>query len=360
MAGGSCAAGCGSGADKNPDDYKRIVSLVRWERGAGLRYVLQAATLPNPGLSASPGVATITPSQTSVTSPGTQVVNIGVTTTRRAATVGITIDGSPKGSATASANPLIWNYAWALGAVATPLATATEPAAGEILDGTYVVSARALDTYGSAGATRAVTIAVNRRVPYPVGRFRGGRTGGTSGPIDFEWVLNKERDVIGYRVFRDVPDSAADVEVCARVPRGTSCLLPEAAAADGQYYAVAYDRDTTGAERAGTRSANFSVTSTNQVPSPITALQASHVSGGHTKLIWTASAGDPDAAGGDSVDYYRIYRDGTAYGNRFDRTTTGDVLYFTDTESTGTQHDYWVAAVDENLGQSTLFGPVRK
>ena len=358
VAGGSCTSGCGSGSDTNPDDYKRVVSLVRWDRGGGNRYALQAATMPNPGLSAAPSVVSITPSTTTAFA-GTRYVDVGVVTNRAPATVGISIDGSPKGAATKTTGPLAWNYTWDLGALAEPVATAIEPAPGEVLDGTYVVSARALDAYGSAGTTRAVTVTVNRRSPYPVGQFRGGRRGGATGEIDFEWVLNRERDVNGYRVFRDVPDTTADVEVCARLPRGTACRLVDPPQGNSEYYAVAYDLDPgTGAERPGVRSANFQVTTTNAVPAPITSLQASNVSGGHTKLIWTASAGDPDA--GDSIAYYRIYRDGTAYENRFDRTTTGGVVQYTDTQSEGTPHNYYVAAVDKYLGESTIFGPVRR
>lgn len=358
VAGGSCGAGCGSGTDSNPDDYKRIVSLVRWDRGSGARYALQAATLPNPGLSASPGVATITPERTNVLEAGIETLNIGVTTTRPAATVGISIDGSPLGSAAVvGSDPKVWNYPWRLGALASPIATATDPADGEVLDGTYVVSARALDAYGSAGTTRAATVTINRRIPYPVKRFRAGRRGGNSGDIDFEWVLNRERDIVGYRVFRDVPNTDVDEQACA-LTRRTACFLANPPEQNSEYYAVAYDRNSAGGEQVGSRSPNFLVTKTNTVPAAVTALEALSVSGGNTKLNWAASAGDPDA--GDSVDHYRIYRDGVAYANRYDRTSTGAVLEYLDTDAGGTPHDYWVAAVDQSLGESTLFGPVRR
>jgi type II secretory pathway pseudopilin PulG len=50
---GSCPLGAcpgGGAADKSPDDYKRVVTLVRWRTGAGSRFVLQSTTLPYPGL----------------------------------------------------------------------------------------------------------------------------------------------------------------------------------------------------------------------------------------------------------------------------------------------------------------------
>ncbi len=301
-------------------------------------------------------MATIGPSPTPVVHEGTTTLSIAVTTTRPAAMVGISINGSPIGAATMGASATSWSYSWELGTMAPP--AATDPANGEVLDGTYVVSARALDTYGSAGATRAVTVTVNRRVPYPVKRFRGGLRGGSTGDVDFEWTLNRERDIIGYRVFRDVPGTSADVEVCALAIR-TACHLENPPAGDAEYYALAYDRDDAGAERKGVQSSSsFPVTATNTVPAPITALQASNVSGGNTKLSWAASSGDPDT--GDSVEYYRIYRDGVAYANRYDRTATGSILEYLDTDANGTPHDYSVAAVDQRLGESTLLGPVRR
>jgi len=355
VSGGSCSAACGTGTDTNPDDYKRIVSLVRWKGGGGSRYALQDATLPNPGASAAPGVATIGPSPMPVVHEGTTTLSIAVTTTRPAATVGISINGSPIGAATMGASATSWSYSWELGTMAPP--AATDPANGEVLDGTYVVSARALDTYGSAGATRAVTVTVNRRVPFPVKRFRGGLRGGSTGDVDFEWTLNRERDIIGYRVFRDVPGTTADIEVCALAIR-TACRLENPPAGNADYYALAYDRDDTGGERKGVQSSsNFPVTATNTVPFPITTLQAVPASGGNTKLMWAASPGDPDT--GDSVEYYRIYRDGVAYANRYDRTATGSILEYLDTDANGTPHDYSVAAVDQRLGESTLLGPVR-
>lgn len=357
VAGGSCSTGCGSGSDSNPDDYKRIVSLVRWKGGKGSRYSLQDATVPNPGQAAAPGVLSI--SAPPLVAPGAaSTVTIGVTTTRPATTVGISSNGSPLGAADMTTNAMTWSYPWQLGALATPVATATDPAAGEVLDGTYVISARALDTYGSAGATRAATVQVDRRVPYPVKRFRAGLRGGSTGDLDLEWTLNRERDVIGYRVFLDVPNTTNDVQVCGLAIR-TACSLQNPPAGTNEYYAIAYDRDASGNERLGARSAsNFTVTRTNQVPNAITTLQATPAAGGSVRLDWTLPAvGDPDTA--DSVDFYRIYRDGAAYADRYDRTSTGTVVSYVDTDANGVAHDYRVAAVDTRLGESTVIGPVR-
>ena len=100
------------------------------------------------------------------------------------------------------------------------------------------------------------------------------------------------------------------------------------------------------------------VTQTDNPPYPPTNLLAS-TSNGTTILRWTApSPADPDP--GDSIAFYRIYRDGSAYANRFDRTGTGADVTYTDTQTGGEQHTYYVTAVDTQLAESTLLGPVTK
>ena len=62
--GGACT-NC-TGVDTNPNDYKRVVVLVRWNKGLGKRYALQSTTVPNPGLAAAPGVTVMTQASTGV------------------------------------------------------------------------------------------------------------------------------------------------------------------------------------------------------------------------------------------------------------------------------------------------------
>jgi fibronectin type 3 domain-containing protein len=67
-------------------------------------------------------------------------------------------------------------------------------------------------------------------------------------------------------------------------------------------------------------------------------------------LSWTAST-DPDA--GDSIQYYRIYRDGMNFvTNVYGRTATGSNLSFTDTATGGDSHTYYVVAVDQSNTES--------
>lgn len=343
--------------DTYPDDYKRIVTLVRWNRGGGSRYALQSTTVPNPGSAAAPQMLSLTPTAGTLVTSGSSIT-FNAVTSRTPAAVAWSVDGNATGTATGAGTG--WTFSWNLGTVST----GASPNSGEILDGAYVVSAKAFDAYGSFGQTKAQTITLNRRPPYAPGQFAGGRNpsgSGGSGAVDFEWAPNKERDVVGYRVYR-VPATGSPVQVCpataGATTQATACeAADEPSTLSLNYYAVAYDRDTAGNLRAGDVSPTITVTSTNNPPLPPGTLSAS-TSNGNTVLTWGASAGDPDV--GDQVAFYRIYRDGKAYDNRYDRTGTGNELTYTDTNTNGVTHDYSVVAVDTQLAESTFSNTVTR
>ncbi len=334
---GSSPAGI---ADKTPDDYKRIVVLVRWDGGAGRRFALQSATVSNPGLSSAPYVTQLTTSAADPIASGTGA-SLTATTSRAPAAVSIFVDGTQLGTATGSGTT--WNFSWNLGSVSAT----TTPSDGEVLDGSYVVSAKAFDSYGTAGSPRALTLRLNRRISYPPSRFEAGRNGTA---VDFEWARSKERDVERYRVYRVSNDGSPNAKVCDTVQ--THCQDVNASQDPTlSYYAVAVDKDNAGALREGDPSAIDTVTLTNTAPGPPGSLSASSASG-NTILIWSASSTPADVA------FYRIYRDGVAYADRYDRTSTAAQLSFIDTKTGGIQHSYWVAAVDSELAESTKRGPV--
>jgi hypothetical protein len=141
-----------------------------------------------------------------------------------------------------------------------------------------------------------------------------------------------------------------DVRVC---PTGAGTLLsrtttscqhagpPTPPATASRYYIRAYDNSRT------------SVAAEYVVPpatTPPAAPENFAISGiDDPVLTWTAPAtGAPS--------FYRIYRDGTTAANRFSRTGPTD-LTFTD-QTANEPHQYWVAAVDSNLNESTLVGPL--
>lgn len=85
-------------------------------------------------------------------------------------------------------------------------------------------------------------------------------------------------------------------------------------------------------------------------PSPPTGLSGVANADGSKTLSWTAPSG------GNPVAFYRIYRDGVDYTQRYDR--TGDTTTSYTDPGDGTSHTYYVTAVSTNLAESTYLGPV--
>jgi prepilin-type N-terminal cleavage/methylation domain-containing protein len=330
-----------SGTDSNPNDYKRIVVLVRWNKGLGTRYALQSTTVPNPGLAAAPAVTVLSPASRNVV-PGDQILNFTVTLNRTPAAVPWYVDGTAHGQATGSGTS--WAFSWDLGAVNTT--AGGSPNVGEILDGTYVVSAKGVDEFGQAGTAKASTVIINRRIPYAPSVLHAGRND-NNGYLD--WGASGERDVQGYHVYRV---GSPDQLVC-NVQRVTRCKdtgLPTGAA---QYYVMALDRDNSGNLREGDKSVAASVPATDTPPTSVGSLVAAK-SGSNTILSW-AAATDPDA--GDAIQFYRIYRDGTDWVDNFYAQTAGPSnLSYTDSQTGGDVHTYYVVAVDQSYVESRPIG----
>ena len=88
-------------------------------------------------------------------------------------------------------------------------------------------------------------------------------------------------------------------------------------------------------------------------PSPPTSLTAT-ASGGQTSVSWKAPAG--------TVAFYRIYRDGQNYDNRYDTCEPNDNycdlgsgnFTFVDYNPGGTAHTYYVTAVGATTGPPSV------
>jgi hypothetical protein len=266
-----------------------------------------------------------------------------VTTSTDASAVSWSVNGTPMGNAT-QGSPGNWTLNWSIG---------TAGSGSETFDGSYLITVVPYNQNAVYGPSQSMTVTLNRRQPYAPTGFAGGLNGGV---VDFQWIANKESDISGYRVYRV---GSPNVKVCDVPVTQLSCQ--DAAPPSTfpiQYFIVAVDHDNASPPnlREGDASANLTVTNTNQAPNPPTNLQAS-LSGGNTVLAWSApSTSDAD---GDAIAFYRIYRDGSAYVNRYDR-TLGAQLTYTDTTTGGVPHTYYVTAVDPQLAESTIVGPVTK
>ena len=96
------------------------------------------------------------------------------------------------------------------------------------------------------------------------------------------------------------------------------------------------------------------VTSLAQPAAPSN-LSATHNADGTTTLAWDASSG------AIAADFYRVYRDGRDYTDRID--TVGDdgtstTYSWTDSNTGGTTHTYYVTAASFLLVESNMSGPV--
>jgi Tfp pilus assembly protein PilV len=332
---------CGSTADPISDDYKRIVTLVTWERGVGGRYALQSATVPNPGSAVAIGIDTLT--RAPVTDPVTTGNSISFTATtpssRSAKTVLWTLNGAARTGSVSSP----WTWTWDLGTVETPRPDG--------FDGTYIVGARAVDANDIPGPTRSMTVVLNRRRPFAPTGFVAGRN---DGAIEFEWTANQERDIEGYRVYRKLADGTATLACDTLGPpptRATSCRQP--AGVDGTYYVVAVDK-AAGAPREGDPSPidGVDVSTDPPAPEPPGNLTATRDAAGAVTLSWPPS---PSSEPSSDVEY-RIYRDGQAYGDRYDR-VAGSATSYTDPQAEPTS-TYSITAVNGQLAESTMVGPV--
>jgi prepilin-type N-terminal cleavage/methylation domain-containing protein len=352
----------GSAADRNADDYRRVVVELEWNvASAPLDTVLQTAIVTNPVGGLGPSVTSLTPdvpSTTEVFSEGVATASYDLTTSSVPASVTWSVDGARLGQATGSGTS--WSFDWPLGA-------ADEPT---FVDCVYVVQAEAFDDKGRAGAAKALTITLNRRDPFPPSHFDGGRNLNAA-RVDLQWDPNRECDVTGYRVYRGSDPEAIGTEVCETDRAEPTTCVDETAPSDATLYyqVVAIDTPPGGGEREGDRSDVLVVPAETENAGPPPAPAALTVCTGGAAgctdidgepaptdlpvLSWDESA-DPDG-----ISFYRVYRDGMTYADRLDVLfkVPDKPLVFIDATAHGA-HTYSVSAVDGLFGESALTGPV--
>jgi hypothetical protein len=332
--------------DKNPEDYKRLTTTVTWIADGKSHNVTQTAIINNPGSASGPAVRSIAPR--GFTAPYEITTNLSsivvdVTTSSKPATVSWLQDGTRQaGNLTQNGtNGLAWQFSW-------PIAS--------LDDGAYILGAEAYDIYGVSGPGRQETIVLNRFAPRAPRQLTGGRS--KFGTVELEWTANSERDIIGYEVIRE--GSTTPVCPLATQKLDTTCTDDSPPAGPLTYYVRAYDKDPSGSPRASANSSPLVVTDANTPPNAPTTLTLARLANGSTKLSWKRAVPE-DGDAGDSVNFFRIYRDGTALSNRFDRyfdSAGGATVTWTDTDTGGSSHSYWITAVDQHFGESEFVGPV--
>jgi len=348
-----CATSAPAGTqDKNPEDYKRVTTTVTWRREGIERRVEQTGIINNPGSASGPAIRSIVPrGGTTITSETATAVIVDVTTSSEPVAINWLLDGSVKQPPPVrqGTSGLNWAFTWDIG---------TRDAG--TLDGPYILSSEAFNQYGVSGPGRQETVILNRRKPFAPRRVTGGRT--IFATVEIEWDANSERDIVGYEVRR--LDAAGATVVCALADQRleTTCTDTAPPATDPLEYVVyAYDRDPDGALREGDPSEVRTVTAGNRQPNPPTGLAAVRNADGSVTLTWSRPSPDDPDGPPDGVEFYRIYRDGQALANRYDRWFDGAPnVTWQDTQTNGLQHSYSVTAVDTQHLESPFAGPVSR
>ncbi len=368
--------------DYAPDDYKRVQVTVSWAVRGHQYSTSQTTIVNNPGDSLGPRITSIT-GQTYFGLANASMTSATYTATLASPAVAVNwlVNGTIVHQDVAANGETSSSFTWSFGALGTT-ASATPT-----LDGVYTISAQAFDSANNASATQFLTVTLNRRQPFAPTNFAGGLNG-TFG--DFEWEASAEGDIVGYRVYRisnngstgsgtntpGTPNPASDTQICPAAGASpsyittVSCIDPSPPALTPlYYYVVALDRDDNHALRVGDTSPVLTVVPDANPPLAPTGLTVKANGDGTSTLSWTVpgTPGNPaseDADPGDSISFYRIYRDGQAVAERYDRTANGtggnpgNTITYVDGSTGGTQHSYWVTAVDTHYNESTETGPV--
>jgi prepilin-type N-terminal cleavage/methylation domain-containing protein len=331
--------------DSNGDDFRRTTFQVSWPGGGGggtVRSVTQTTLVGNPSGGLGPRIVSFTPVTQTITTTISSVA-VDWTTTSARSLRWVVDDGASAGSSTGSTS---FTSTWAIG-------SSGSRAAGEVLDGAYQITAQPFDDRDIAGEVKQANVVLNRREPYAPTAFAGGHDTRAGDWVDLQWAANRERDILGYRVVR--AGLLGDVQVCPGADEGSMLAPTTSSCADrsptilpATYHLVAIDRAADNQPRDGDR-ATLLVGLASLRPTAPTALTVQTAADG-PRLAWNAPA-----AG--SVQFYRVYRDGSAFADRYDR-TAADVRTFTDTSAGSGAHTYWVTAVNGSFNESTALGPV--
>jgi Tfp pilus assembly protein PilV len=352
----SCPSGTSVAAgtcDAQPDDFKRLVTLVTWDRGGGTRSVLQQATVPFPGLSAYGAITALTLNGYSAGANGYVVednpssLTFHATSNQQANQADWLLGGVDQGPI-ASWSGTQGDFTWGIGGPVD--AAASAPASGEVLDGGYLVGARVQDAAGIHGIELDTAVTINRRVPFAPSNFTLADDRATGAGVTASWTAPPDHDIIGYDVVR-TPSNGGDQTVCSQIT-STSCTDPSPPNAPTvAYRAYALDRDASGTVRRGQVSATKSIAATNQAPSKVTGLaRLSGETGKTVTLNWSA-ASDSDG----SIQKYEIFRDGVsrAFSNFPPAQTT-----YSETAQSGNTYIYQVRAIDDKGLAGPLSDPL--
>lgn len=326
------ATGCPTGTsvadntcDAQPDDFKRLVVLITWDRGSGNRYVLQQATESFPGLSAYAAITKLelhgagpAPSGGYVIGTNPSSLSFDAQSSENADQVDWLLNGTDQGQATWSGTS--GSFTWKL---------------GDAVDGSYTVGARVQDAGGIHGTELDTTVTLNRHAPAAPTPFDATISNGT---VTATWTPPTDQDIIGYRLYwRN--NNGSNYVSCTASP----CTHTPSSTPTTDYWVVALDTDpTTGTAREGAASVVKTISTGNSATAPPapTGLTLSSTAANGNKvwvtLNWSAVSFSP------AVSDYAIYRDSTT--TPWATVSAANGPTYTE-KITDAAHTYYVAAI---------------
>lgn len=249
-----------------------------------------------------------------------------------------------------------------------------------VSDGIYTVTAQAEDAYGVDGPATAIQVRLIRNVPSAPSVTGYGFNsnfmvaGSPTTVAEIQWNSNPELNVVGYRITSGMGSTCQtsttsfSATACSNwwCSSPTACvdLNPPATSATSSqrtYSVQALYYDSNNVLQYG-NATNINVASgTPSPPNPVPLVNLTVVTQPDNTGIITWNP----PVGGTAVSFYRIYRDGSNYGSRYDvlpASSCSVTCTYHDTNRT-TTHSYYITAVGgtspgSNMAESQATGPV--
>jgi Tfp pilus assembly protein PilV len=249
-----------------------------------------------------------------------------------------------------------------------------------VSDGTYTIGAQAEDANGVDGPAVTIQVRLIRNVPSAPNVTGDGFDpyfmvdGNATTVADLQWSPNPELNVIGYVVYNPVGQKICTTSTTAFTPAcgpNAWCSSPNACVdlAGGQWLSSAsrtytvkalyYDAYNTLQEGSAATVTLASGTPVPPPPVPIVSLSVVTQPDNTAVITWSPPVS------GTPVSFYRIYRDGDNYTNRYDTLPAAScsaTCTYHDTNRTA-GHDYYITAVGgtspgADMAESQATGPV--
>jgi Tfp pilus assembly protein PilV len=340
------------------------VSSAGQDSGLSTSNLMLDAVVPSTGISGTAGAPTIF-------SPAITSLQFEVTAPSGTTAIVWSLNGGTQSSWAASApsSGTTWvSNAWSLSGVS---------------DGTYTIGAQAEDANGVDGPAVTMSVRLIRNVPSAPsvtgygfnGNLIVSGTAATAGEI--QWNPNPELNVIGYKI---TPPTQTGQQARTCITSTTSfssscgtnwwCSGPEACidlrplptnSSNATYTVQALYYDANNILQAGTATTVTLAPGTPSPPPQVPLITLGVVTQpDNTGIItWTPPVG------GTPVNFYRIYRDGDNYDNRYDTVSAsscGATCTYHDTGRTSS-HSYYITAVGgttpgADMAESQATGPV--